>query len=101
VALRVVERYVPEMLEDVPWTALVVTVNVVLVEPAGIVADAGTWAADVLLLVSEITAPLGGAAPLSVRVAVEDEPPVTVLGLRVREVRVATETVRVVVLVTP
>lgn len=42
VALRVVERYVPEILEDVPWTALVVTVKVVVVEPAGIVTDAGT-----------------------------------------------------------
>lgn len=37
---------------------------------------------------------------MSVKVAMEDEPPVTVLGLRVREVREATETVRVVVLVT-
>jgi hypothetical protein len=100
VALRVVERYVPEILEDVPWTALVVTVKVVLVEPAGMVADAGTWA-DAVLLFSEITAPLGGAAPLRVKVAVEGKPPVTVLGLRVREVRVATETVRVVVLLTP
>jgi hypothetical protein len=42
VALRVVERYVPEIFEDVPWTALVVTVKVALVEPAGIVAEAGT-----------------------------------------------------------
>ena len=41
-ALRTVERYVPEMVADVPWTAVVVTVNVVLVEPAGMVADAGT-----------------------------------------------------------
>ena len=100
-ALRVVERYVPEMLEDVPWTALVVTVKVVLVEPAGTVTDAGTWAADILLLVSEITAPAGGAAPLSLKVPVESEPPVTVVGFKVREVRVATVTVRVVALVTP
>jgi len=42
VALRVVERYVPEILEDVPWTALVVTVKVVLLEPAGIVTEDGT-----------------------------------------------------------
>ena len=54
-----------------------------------------------LLLVSETTAPLGGAAPLSVRVPVDDEPPVTVLGLSVSDVKVATDTVRVVVLVVP
>lgn len=41
-ALRVVERYVPEILEDVPWTALVVTGKVVLLEPAGIVTEDGT-----------------------------------------------------------
>jgi hypothetical protein len=99
VALRVVERYVPEMIDDVPWTALVVTVKVVLLEPAGIVTEDGTCAAEVLLLFSVIAAPVGGAAPLSVSVPVELEPPVTVLGFRVREVRDATVTVREVLLV--
>jgi hypothetical protein len=42
VALRVVERYVPEIVEDVPWTALVVTVKVALLDPAGIVTEDAT-----------------------------------------------------------
>ena len=37
-------------------------------------------------------APLGGAAPFSVRVAVEGVPPVTVLGFKVSDVRPATVT---------
>ena len=53
------------------------------------------------MLVSETTAPLGGAAPFSVRVAVEGVPPVTVLGFKVSDVRPATVTVSVVVLVVP
>jgi hypothetical protein len=89
------------MVEDVPWTALVVTVNVVLREPAGTVADGGTCAADVRLLISVITAPAGGAAPLSVNVPVEDDPPVRVLGFKVSELKEATDTLSVVVLVFP
>ena len=54
-----------------------------------------------LVLVSETSAPLGGAAPFSVRVAVEGVPPVTVLGFKVSDVRPATVTVSVVVLVVP
>ena len=53
------------------------------------------------MLVSETTAPLGGAAPFSVRVPVEGVPPVTVLGFKVSDVRPATVTVSVVVLVVP
>ena len=68
-AIRVVERYVPRIDDEVPCTALVVTVKVTPVAPAGMVTDDGTWAADGLVLVSETTAPLGGAAPFSVRVA--------------------------------
>ena len=96
-----VERHVPEMFEDVPWTALVVTVNIVLREPAGTVADGGTCAADVRLLVSKTRAPAGGAAPLSVNVPVEGDPPVTVLGFKVSEVNEATETVSAIVRVFP
>jgi hypothetical protein len=55
----------------------------------------------VLLLFSETTAPDGGAAPLSVKVAVEDAPPVTLLGFKVREVREGGFTVKVVVFVVP
>jgi hypothetical protein len=101
VAVRVTRRYVPEIVEDVPWTELVVTVKVTLFPPAGIVAVAGTWAAVVLLLLSDITAPEGGAAPFSVNVPVEDEPPTTALGFKVSAVKAATVTVRVVVLVSP
>ena len=100
-ALRVVERYVPRIDEEVPCTALVVTVNVTPVAPAGMLADGGTWAADVFVLVSETSAPLGGAAPFSVRVAVEGVPPVTGFGFKVSDVRPATVTVSVVVLVVP
>jgi len=53
------------------------------------------------VLVSETTAPAGGAAPFSVRVAVEVVPPVTVLGFKVSDVRPATVTVSVVVLAVP
>ena len=42
VALRVVERYVPPIVEEVPCTAPVVTVKVMLFTPAGIVAADGT-----------------------------------------------------------
>ena len=53
------------------------------------------------MLLRETTAPLGGAAPFSVRVAVEGVPPVTVLGFKVSDVRPATVTVSVAVLVVP
>jgi hypothetical protein len=89
------------MLEDVPWTALVVTVNVALVAFAGMVTDDGTCAADVRLLRSDTLAPPGGAAPFSVTVPIEELPPVTVLGLSVSDVKEATEMVRVAVLVVP
>ena len=92
----------PEILEVVlAETGAVVTVNVVLLVPAGMVTDAGTWAAVVLLLVIVTTAPDGGAAPFKVRVAVEEVPPVTVVGFSAREVKEATVTVSVVVRFTP
>jgi hypothetical protein len=65
------------------------------------VAVDGTCAAVVLVLLRLTAAPAGGAAPLRVNVPVEDVPPVTVLGVNVSPVREATDTVRVVVLVTP
>jgi hypothetical protein len=92
---------VPEIVAEVPWTGLVVTVNVTLFEPAGIVAEVGTCATFVLLLLSETTAPDGGAAPFNVNVPVDDAPPVTVLGFKAREVNAAAFTVRFVVFVAP
>ena len=71
-------------------TGLVLTVKVALVAPSGTVTLGGTVAALVLLLESETTAPPVGAGPLSVTVPVEDcAPPTTVVGLSVREERVA------------
>ena len=61
----------------------------------------GTCAAVVLVLLKENNAPPGGAAPLSVRVPVEDAPPVTLLGLKVSDMKAAVDTVSVVVLVAP
>jgi hypothetical protein len=65
-------------------TAVVFTVNVALVAPAATVTLAGTVAADALLE-RDTTAPLLGAGPLRVTVPVEEEPPVTLLGLSVIE----------------
>src|SRR3989442_1698611 len=69
-------------------TALVVTVNVALVAPAGTVTLAGTVAA-VLSLDSVTCAPPAGAGPLSVTVPVEVLPPLTVGGLSASERRAA------------
>src|SRR5947207_14295127 len=69
-------------------TALVVTVNVAEVAPAGTVTLEGTCATVVSLLDSETCAPPEGAAALKVTVPVEDcEPPTTVAGFNVREER--------------
>lgn len=87
-------------------TVLVVTVNVVLVAPAGTVTLAGTVATAVLLLVRETGVPAEGAAAERVTVAVDVLPPVTVPGLRLSAETEAAGppagcTVRVVETVTP
>ena len=69
-------------------TALVLTVNVALVAPAGTVTLEGTVAAAVLLLESTTCAPPAGAAPLNVTVPVEELPPVTLVGFSPSEARV-------------
>ena len=65
-------------------TKKVLTVNVAVLDPGETVTVAGTVAAEVLLLESVNTAPLG-AEPFSVAVPVEEPPLVTVVGFRARE----------------
>ena len=60
-------------------TALVDTVNVAVVEPAGTVSVGGTVAG--LMADSWTTAPPDGAGAFSVTVAVDDDPPGTLVGL--------------------
>jgi len=69
-------------------TAKVATANVALVAPAGTVTLAGTVAAAVLSLERETTAPPVRAGPLSVTLPVEGDPPLTLVGLSVTDVRV-------------
>ena len=61
------------------------TVNVALVCPACTVTLEGTVATDVFALWSVTVAPPDGAAALRVTVPVELFPPLTLVGLRVRE----------------
>jgi len=69
--------------------AVVDTVKPALVAPPVTVTLAGTVAIAVLLLESATVAPPAGAAPLRVTVPVEAVPPVTLVGLRLNEERVA------------
>src|SRR6266436_8168338 len=87
-------------------TARVVTVKAALVAPAGMVTLAGTVAAVVSLLERETMAPAVGAGPLSVALPVEGDPPLTLVGFSVSEVRVGPDggcgvTMSEAVLVTP
>jgi hypothetical protein len=67
-------------------TALVLTVNVALVAPAGSATLEGMLAAP-LLLESATCAPPAGAGPLNVTVPIEEFPPVTLVGFSVSEER--------------
>lgn len=69
--------------------------------PAETVTEAGTVAAEVLELESVTTAPPAGALPVSVSVAVEGVPPITVLGDRPTLEFAAGVTVSVAVFVAP
>ena len=82
VAVLVTPPYAAEMVTEVDEvTALVVTVNVAVVEPAATVTLAGTVATVVLLLDSVTTAPPEGAALVSVTVPCEELLPTTLAGL--------------------
>jgi hypothetical protein len=69
-------------------TVRVVTLKAAPVAPAGTVTLAGTVATAELLLEREMTAPPLRAGPLSVTLPVEGNPPLTLVGFSVSEVRV-------------
>ena len=97
VAVRVVVPKRPVIVTEVDAdTGDVVTVNVVLVLPAGTVTDAGTVAAALLLL-RAISAPPTAAGPLRVTVPVELLPPSTLVGLRLIALKAGGFTVNVAV----
>ena len=86
-------------------TALVLTVKVWVVAPAGTATLVGTLAAP-LLLESATCAPPAGAGPPSVTVPIDEFPPVTLVEFSVSEAKVggggvAAVTVSEVVLVAP
>jgi len=66
-------------------TALVVMLNISLVDPAGTVTVRGTVAPPALLLDRETTAPPEGAGALSVTPPVVELPPVTVAAFRLSD----------------
>jgi len=102
VADRVTPWYEPEIATFVEKsTGSVLTVNLALEAPAGMVTLDGTLAANVLLLESETTAPPDGAGPLSVTVPVDEPRPITLDGLRVSDTSVGGRTMSVAVLVMP
>ena len=72
-------------------TAVVVTVKMALVAPAATVTLAGTPATVVLPLDSVTTAPPDGAALVRVTVPCDVAPPVTLVGLNVKALRLAGE----------
>jgi hypothetical protein len=65
-------------------TALVLTVNAALVDPAAIVTLAGTIAVAVLLLESVTVEPPAGATVFNVTVPVDAFPPITAAGFKLR-----------------
>ncbi len=87
-------------MEAVLWadTGEVLTVNWIVVEPAGTVTVLeGTVATAVLLLAMFTVVPPAGAAPVRVMVAVEVLPPTTAVGLSPIELSAGGFTVRTAV----
>jgi hypothetical protein len=101
VAVWTVLRVPVIVTEALAATGLVVTVNVAVVAFAATATLAGTCAAAVLLLDRVTTAPPVGAGPFNVTVPVEEAPPITEVGARIKELSVAAVTVKVAVRVTP
>jgi hypothetical protein len=93
-ALANVAVIVTEVEEE---TARLVTVKVAVVLPAATVTEAGTVAADVLLLDKVTTDPPVGAAPDRVIVPADVVPPVTEVGFRVKELKAGGATVNIAV----
>ena len=77
-------------------TATVFTVKIALVAPAAMVTLEGTTA-TAELLESETTAPPAGAGPFNATVPVDGDPPVTVVGFSVSEVRLGPDAAGVIV----
>jgi hypothetical protein len=75
-------------------TVLLVTVKFAIVARAATVTLDGTVATPVLLLDRVTEIPFAGAGPFKVTVPVEGVPPLTVEGLRVRDVTPGAATVR-------
>lgn len=86
------------MTEVAPATGIVVTVNWALVAPAGTVTLVGTCA-EPLLSDSVTDTPPAGAGPLRVTVAVDELPPTTDVGLRLKLLALSRAIVRLALLV--
>jgi hypothetical protein len=97
VAVTVTPLFAEIVTEVGVLTVFVVTLKVALVLPAATVTLAGTLATEGKLLERGTTVPPDGAGPESVTVPVDGEPPVTVVGFRVRELIVGAVTVSVAV----
>jgi len=74
-------------------TGKVLTTKVAVVAFEAIMMLAGTLATALLLLARAICVPVAGAGPFSVTVPVDDVPPRTEVGLKVRELSAAAVTV--------
>lgn len=72
-----------------------------MVAPAATVTFPGTVAREVLLLVSATTAPPAGATELNVTVPVEEVPPTTLVGLKVKRDNVRAVKVSVALRIVP
>jgi hypothetical protein len=70
-------------------TAATPTVNVTELEPAGMTIELGIWQIVGTLSESETVTPLGGATPFRLTVAVEEPPPTTDAGERLKRPRLA------------